>query len=312
MPSGEVNSADLFKEDLYAALDVESAAEEKEIRKAYRKKALTCHPDKNPDNPDAAEQFRKLSAIFEVLVNVETRKEYDRILKAKKAAAERSYQLDAKRRKLKEDLERREREANLQKEKQEEVKIVQNLEKLLKDLRANGSKLLHEEQELLKKDLKSASNERQTSVSKLKIKWNKEGCPIYDSISLTKLLAKYGEINALVVSSKKKDSAIVEFATNEAAVMAFRNEIGVLSNRLCFEWIGDPPQECFSRPAPMKQKEKVPKNVVPVATPAGDFDLEQEEEEVFAVLRRAAEKQKLAEQMKIATPTEDLDVYGAT
>ena len=36
--------------DLYALLEVEIDADEKAIKKAYRKKALTCHPDKNPDN----------------------------------------------------------------------------------------------------------------------------------------------------------------------------------------------------------------------------------------------------------------------
>ena len=36
--------------DLYLLLEVESDADDKTIRKAYRKKALSCHPDKNPDN----------------------------------------------------------------------------------------------------------------------------------------------------------------------------------------------------------------------------------------------------------------------
>ena len=36
--------------DLYALLEIETDADEKTIKKAYRKKALTCHPDKNPDN----------------------------------------------------------------------------------------------------------------------------------------------------------------------------------------------------------------------------------------------------------------------
>ncbi len=38
-----------------------------QIRTAYRKGALKCHPDKNPDNPKAADHFRELSEAFEIL-----------------------------------------------------------------------------------------------------------------------------------------------------------------------------------------------------------------------------------------------------
>ncbi|XP_075246285.1 dnaJ homolog subfamily C member 17-like [Convolutriloba macropyga] len=308
MPTNDLNVADLFKEDLYAELEIESNAEEKEIRKAYRKKALKCHPDKNPDNPAAADMFRKISAIFEVLVNKETRAEYDRILKAKQAAAARNYELDAKRRKLKEDLERKEKAAAEQKDKQEEVKIVKNLENLLRDLRANGSKLLHEEQELLKKEMNAAVSE--DSVSKLKIKWNKDGDPNYDSDHLTQLLSKYGEISALVVSSKKKGTAILEFSNNESAIKAFNNEKGVISNRLYFEWLGVPPAN-YKKPTIFASSttsslfasvnHSKPREVVNTyANVDCNFDLEEKEEEVFAALRRAAEKQKLNEQLKFA------------
>jgi DnaJ family protein C protein 17 len=54
-------------DDFYGFLEVDAESNEKEIAKAYRKKALQCHPDKNPDNPAAAEKFRKLSRIFEIL-----------------------------------------------------------------------------------------------------------------------------------------------------------------------------------------------------------------------------------------------------
>ena len=47
--------------DLYQLLEVEVAADAKTIKKAYRKKALTCHPDKNPDDKKAVELFHQLS-----------------------------------------------------------------------------------------------------------------------------------------------------------------------------------------------------------------------------------------------------------
>lgn len=40
-----------------------------QIKKSFRKKALDCHPDKNPDNPDAADQFDRLKKILEILLD---------------------------------------------------------------------------------------------------------------------------------------------------------------------------------------------------------------------------------------------------
>ena len=63
--------------DLYQLLDILPDADEKAIKKAYRKKALLCHPDKNPDNPKAAEQFHTLSDAYEVLTDPDVKKAYD-------------------------------------------------------------------------------------------------------------------------------------------------------------------------------------------------------------------------------------------
>ncbi|GIY91532.1 dnaJ homolog subfamily C member 17 [Caerostris extrusa] len=70
-------------------------------KKAYRKKALTCHPDKNPDNPKAAELFQQLSRALEVLTDKAARAAYDKVLNARKAAKIRHRELDGKRKKLK-------------------------------------------------------------------------------------------------------------------------------------------------------------------------------------------------------------------
>ena len=100
---------DLDKLELYVILDVAEDASEKDILKAYRKKALKCHPDKNPDNPKAAEEFHLLSRALEVLTDEAARKAYDNVLKARRAAAERHKALDEKRKKFKEDLESKEK-----------------------------------------------------------------------------------------------------------------------------------------------------------------------------------------------------------
>ena len=56
--------------DLYELLGVEVVADAKTIKKAYRKKALTCHPDKNPDDKKAIELFHQLSGKLKALITI--------------------------------------------------------------------------------------------------------------------------------------------------------------------------------------------------------------------------------------------------
>jgi molecular chaperone DnaJ len=70
-------SAASTKTDLYEILGVSKDASDSEIQKAYRKLALKYHPDKNPDDPKASENFKKVAEAFEVLSDPEKRKAYD-------------------------------------------------------------------------------------------------------------------------------------------------------------------------------------------------------------------------------------------
>lgn len=229
-----------------------------QIRKAYRKKALECHPDKNPDNPKAAELFHELANALEILSDESARAAYDRVLNAKKAAALRHQELDSKRRKLIEDLERREKEASDRarakhggysaKGKSPEEQLKDEMERLRKE----GSRLLHEEQELLRQKLaedrmkmQSGTKEWDSSKYRIKIKWKADKHDKtnggYDEERLRNYMKKYGDIVALVVSSKKNGNAIIEFKTQEAAEMAVDYEKGNMQNPLTLEWIGNPP-----------------------------------------------------------------------
>ena len=65
--------------DYYKILSIDKKASQDEIKKAYRTLAVKYHPDKNPDNKAAEEQFKLANEANEVLGNPEKRKKYDEL-----------------------------------------------------------------------------------------------------------------------------------------------------------------------------------------------------------------------------------------
>jgi molecular chaperone DnaJ len=67
----------MSKRDYYEILEVSREADEKEIKKAYRRVAMKFHPDRNPDDPDAEDKFKEASEAYEILSDNEKRGAYD-------------------------------------------------------------------------------------------------------------------------------------------------------------------------------------------------------------------------------------------
>lgn len=64
--------------DLYSQLGVKRDATEAEIKKGYRSLAKQLHPDRNRDNPKAAERFSKITTAYDILTDKDKRARYDR------------------------------------------------------------------------------------------------------------------------------------------------------------------------------------------------------------------------------------------
>ncbi|KAG8188551.1 hypothetical protein JTE90_007159 [Oedothorax gibbosus] len=288
---------ELMKLDLYELLNISIDAQEKEVKKAYRKKALSCHPDKNPDNPKAAELFQQLSKALEILSDKAARTAYDKVLNARKATQVRHRELDSKRKKLKEDLEAKEKAA------EEERLSTTNLEKEIERLRREGSKLLEEENERIRqqieKEKKGGVNSTEANIlPRLKVKWKShktdETNGGYNQNILESIFLKYGHVMCLV-SSKKNGSAILEFTTPESAQLAFESEKGNPENPLTLSWISGQPE----LPHNSRFSNNQPTFKGPAPEPAKDSALTSRDYEslVLMKMRQAEERKRLIEQM---------------
>ena len=67
----------MAKRDYYEVLGVDKTATADEIKKAYKKKAIQYHPDRNPDNKEAEEKFKEAAEAYGVLSDPDKRSKYD-------------------------------------------------------------------------------------------------------------------------------------------------------------------------------------------------------------------------------------------
>lgn len=145
MPDNDLKEHATSSHDFYELLGITFETSETDIRRAYRKAALKYHPDKNAGNPEIVEKFHLLQIAYDVLSDPAVKALYDNARRARREKDERDQAFEGKRRKMKEDLERR--ESGFLKRKREEDDAQDKFERELRRLAEDGQRRRKEMQE---------------------------------------------------------------------------------------------------------------------------------------------------------------------
>ncbi|EIE22754.1 DnaJ-domain-containing protein [Coccomyxa subellipsoidea C-169] len=249
------------RQNPYTILGLEKGFEstDAEIKKAFRKLALTKHPDKQPDNPNAAAEFGVIQRAYEILLDSAAREAWDQLAKAKRAREERHAGATAKRRKMTEDLEKRERafQTGRNEEQVARNRLHAELERLRqqhkeRDAQVNAERMAAATAATMASRPQAAGNSAPSSagpsavpfpvpaaapdegppamteelVRTLKVSWDaRDGG--YTAEELRAVFSAHGPVSDVVMRQPKKkkkstSSAFVEMGTLEAAAAAAR------------------------------------------------------------------------------------------
>ncbi|GFZ00500.1 hypothetical protein Acr_14g0001350 [Actinidia rufa] len=217
--------------DHYIILGLPSGAEgaqisEKEITKAYRKKALELHPDKRPDDRNAHSDILQLNASYEILKDEKARKLFDDLLRIRR---------DKSRLHLAPDP--------AAKAQEEEQIISMKLKEEIARIRAMQANKVASTTPTQRKEATVGGRESSmdgggSGLDKekvLKVSWEKIGDD-YSAQRLRELFEKFGEVEDVVIKSSKKTlkkgSALVVMASKDAAVAATGTMCRDLTNPL--------------------------------------------------------------------------------
>jgi DnaJ family protein C protein 17 len=224
--------------DYYALLGegVHTGSTLSELSRAYRRSSLKHHPDKNRSDPNAVERFHQLQIAYDVLSDSVAKSTYDAAREARERKKARTQEMDEKRRKMVEELERSERASGFKRrrntaEDDEESKKEREYQRLAEDgkrrrlemqekLREKARLEKEREMERYKREQEPEDSEdkgskedvptdKKSELSEMergiRLKWNMDG-PGKDITreTLTTQFEKYGKIDMLIVKEGKK------------------------------------------------------------------------------------------------------------
>lgn len=218
-------------EDFYELLGVAFDAPEAAVKKAYRKASIKYHPDKNPDSKDAADRFIYLGWARDILLDATLKGEYDRARTRRREKALQDELLDGRRRKMKQDLERREREGReqaqgLKRKRAEDMSAAEKRALEIQRLAEDGKRRRKEAQERLEKKRQDEDDASMLDVEEsqpqapapahahahaadidrtVKIHFPREGAMAqWDKDKLQAMFTTYGSIESVVMGKDRK------------------------------------------------------------------------------------------------------------
>jgi DnaJ family protein C protein 17 len=220
MPSDDILQHSQSDIDYYKVLggDVHPGSTENEISRAYRKKALATHPDKRPDDPNAATAFHQLQIAFDVLSDSAAKAAYDNARAARELRKKQVQMMDGKRKRMAEDLERR--ESGAFKRRKDEVDAEELLEREIRRLAEDGRKRRMQREEEIKRAVPTEEPEQKqestsaepvggTNVDAIQrtvmARWVKnEKSEHIDKDSLALMFSQFGHVDSILVLKEKK------------------------------------------------------------------------------------------------------------
>ena len=274
--------------DHYAVLLVPFGTTDDALRKAYRKRSLQLHPDKNQDRVEQATiEFDKLKKSFDILADPASREAYDKSFCAKQEAKKRHDAIAVGRKRVKETLEERERQAV---EKDQHAGKRQKRERESSLRQDNMARMESTRDELRESSRETICNATKRGI--VVVKWNKK-VVVHNEETLRELFASHGTI-AIIRVGKKKKSAIVQFTSAAAAKRVSLHTISGLKISLPGE---KPSKDVIGASA---QRTPTPeKKIAPTIKSTNDSTAKTFapfESSVLERLRRAAQAQRAGQQ----------------
>eukprot|EP01023_Acetabularia_acetabulum_P041420 TRINITY_DN4035_c1_g1_i1.p1 TRINITY_DN4035_c1_g1~~TRINITY_DN4035_c1_g1_i1.p1 ORF type:complete len:410 (-),score=66.18 TRINITY_DN4035_c1_g1_i1:141-1331(-) len=208
----------------FALLGIEWVAENntqpptiEEVKKAYRRQAKEKHPDKNPDNPNAKDEFDLIKKAHDFLLDEHKFNVYIAELRSKAFQFSKRKSQKASRRKMMEDLEQRE-DAFVQALKRQKTQQQEATEKL-NEVRERLQKQMQQQKEWLEQTRKKeVDDDVQDQLKRtFKVTWDRR-CGEYTGQQLRHIFQHCGEISDIVVTTakKKKGSALIIMKSEES------------------------------------------------------------------------------------------------